>query len=162
LVLSTGEAAKLVEEWKRQGLKVVFTNGVFDLLHVGHARYLQAAKSFGDRLIVGVNSDESTRAIKGPRRPIVPEGERAELVAALKPVDAVVIFDQPTASELIGLLEPDVYVKGEDWKGKPLPEAETVESYGGVIRFAPFTAGRSSTDIVRTILERYCGAEDDR
>jgi len=162
LALDTGKAARLVEEWKRRGLKVVFTNGVFDLLHVGHLRYLRAARSFGDRLIVGVNSDESTRAIKGPLRPIVPELERAELVAGLEPVDLVVLFDEPTASSLIAFLKPDVYVKGEDWKGKDLPEAAAVRAYGGVIEFAPFTEGRSSTDIVETIVKRFCGAEDDR
>ncbi len=156
------EAVEKATLWKKRGLTVVFTNGVFDLLHVGHVRYLRTAKSFGDKLIVGVNSDESVRRIKGPLRPIVQELDRAELVAALEPVDMVALFDEPTASSLIEAIKPQIYVKGEDWKERRLPEEEAVLSCGGTVKFAPLTSNRSSTDIVRIILQRYCRVEDDR
>ena len=150
---------------RRLHKKVVFTNGCFDLLHVGHARYLQQARSLGDRLVVGLNSDASARALKGENRPLVPEQERAELLAALACVDYVVIFDDPTAERLVDALRPDVYVKGGDyargermsvdeWETK-LPEARIVASYGGRVEILPLVPGRSTTDIVETILERY-------
>src|SRR4249919_4073430 len=109
------EAAAFVEFERRQGRTIVFTNGVYDLLHPGHVRYLQAARAEGDALIVGVNSDRSVRANKGPGRPINPEQERAELIAALAAVDAAVIFDEDTPHAIISALQPDVLVKGADW-----------------------------------------------
>src|ERR671911_363656 len=114
-VLSASEAATLAGQLRADGQLLVFTNGVFDLLHPGHVRYLAAARQHGDALIVGVNSDESVRANKGPRRPILPAVERAELVAALASVDAVVVFHEDTPYELIRRLQPDVLVKGADW-----------------------------------------------
>lgn len=132
---------------------VVFTNGHFDLLHVGHLRYLQAARALGDALVVGLNSDASTAARK-PGRPLVPEAERAELLAALGCVDVVVIFDAPTANALVEALRPDIYVKGGDW-GRPdgprPPEAEIVTTYGGQVAFLPYVPDRSTTLIIQRI-----------
>jgi rfaE bifunctional protein nucleotidyltransferase chain/domain len=138
----------------------VFTNGVFDILHAGHVRYLQAARALGDRLIVGLNSDASARALKGERHPIVPQAERAEVLAALACVDAVVVFDDITAEKLVAAIRPEVYVKGGDYAlgapgAKVPPEAAVVAAYGGRIEFIPFVDGQSTTNIVETILRRY-------
>lgn len=131
----------------------VFTNGHFDLLHVGHVRYLQSARALGDALIVGLNSDASCAARK-PGRPLVPQAERAELLAALGCVDAVVIFDALTANALVAALRPDVYVKGGDW-GQPggprPPEAGIVEGYGGRVAYLPYVPDRSTTLIIQRI-----------
>ncbi len=139
---------------RKRGLQVVLTNGCFDLLHVGHVRYLQSARDLGDCLIVGVNDDDSVRRLKGPARPIVPAAERAELLAALRAVDYVVLFSEDTAEALVGHLQPDVYVKGSDYGpgAKDLPEARIVESYGGRVAYVPLVLGRSTSDIVRKIL----------
>ena len=129
--------AALGAEARAAGRRVVFTNGIFDLLHVGHLRYLRAARALGDLLVVGLNDDACTRRLKGPRRPIVPQDERAELLAALEPVDRVVLFGEDTAVALIEALRPAVYVKGGDYAatpgavGKPLPEAAAVRACGG-------------------------------
>jgi rfaE bifunctional protein nucleotidyltransferase chain/domain len=149
--------------WQAAGQRVVLTNGVFDLLHVGHLRSLQAARAQGDCLIVGINADATVRQAKGPTRPIVPAAERAELVAGLACVDAAVIFDEPTAVELIVALQPDVYVKGGDYAapgqtgGKPLPEAEAVLAYGGRVHIVPLVPDRSSTDLIARVRERTQG-----
>ncbi len=158
-VVSPEEAQRIREELRAAGKTVVLTNGHFDLLHVGHVRCLQQAKELGDVLFVGVNSDASTRLLKGDKRPIVPEDERARLVAALECVDYVVIFEERTARRLVELLKPDIYAKGGDYgpAGKELPEAEAVAAYGGEVRILPYLPGRSTTDIIRTILERYGG-----
>lgn len=152
------------------GMRVAFTNGHFDLLHVGHVRYLQAARAYGDALIVGVNDDASTTARKGPGRPIVPAAERAELLAALGCVDAAVIFAGLTAHEPIERLRPDIYVKGGDYAttaaeeraGKiPLPEAPAVRAYGGAVVTVTLVPGRSTTEIIRAILRAHgCPPED--
>ena len=137
------------------GRSVVLTNGHFDLLHVGHARYLQAAAGLGDALIVGLNSDASTRARK-PGRPIVPQDERAELVAALGCVDVVVIFDDLTANALVAALRPDIYAKGGDWSrpdGPRPPEAEIVAGYGGRVIFLPYLPERSTTALIEKIAD---------
>jgi D-glycero-beta-D-manno-heptose 1-phosphate adenylyltransferase len=142
------------EEWRREGRIVVWTNGVFDLLHVGHVRSLEAAKALGDVLVVGVNADESVRELKGPDRPLVGAAERAEVVAGLASVDRVVVFDEPTPERVLAELQPDVHAKGADYAppdGKPLPERELVESYGGRIEFLPFVPARSTTDLVERI-----------
>ena len=133
------------------GGRVVFTNGVFDLLHPGHVRYLRAARQQGDALIVGVNADESVRANKGPSRPIVPEAERAELVAALADVDAVVIFEDATPHEIIRRLEPDVLVKGADWAEDRIVGRDLVEAGGGRVVRVPIAAGHSSTALIERI-----------
>ncbi|HVS38443.1 MAG TPA: adenylyltransferase/cytidyltransferase family protein [Gemmataceae bacterium] len=142
------------------GRTVVWSNGCFDLLHVGHARSLQAARAFGDALVVGVNSDESVRRLKGPGRPIVPAAERAELVAALECVDRVVLFDELTPEAALARLQPDVHCKGADYApphGKPIPEAAVVAAYGGRVEFLPLLPGVSTTDLVRRIQESFGG-----
>jgi rfaE bifunctional protein nucleotidyltransferase chain/domain len=140
--------------WRRaQRGSVVFTNGHFDLLHVGHVRYLQAARGLGDALVIGLNSDASCAARK-PGRPLVPQAERAELLAALGCVDAVVIFDDLTANHLVEALQPRIYVKGGDW-GRPggprPPEADIVEGYGGRVAYLPYVPDRSTTLIIERI-----------
>ncbi|MBD1863840.1 MULTISPECIES: adenylyltransferase/cytidyltransferase family protein [Trichocoleus] len=137
---------------------LVFTNGCFDLLHVGHIRYLQSAKTLGRSLVVGLNHDASVAAIKPhtpgqPPRPIVPAEQRAELLAALKPVDAVVVFAETTADPLIAALKPDVYVKGGDYQLETLPEASSVRACGGQIEFVPVEVPTSSTAIINRILQ---------
>ncbi len=133
------------------GQKLVFTNGCFDLLHPGHIRTLEAARRLGDVLIVGLNSDRGVRQLKGPGRPILPERERAELLAALECVDAVVIFAQPTPREIIAALLPDVLVKGGDWAGDQIVGREEVESAGGRVVSIPIALGYSTTAILRKI-----------
>lgn len=135
--------------------RIVFTNGHFDLLHVGHLRYLQAAAELGDTLVVGVNDDRTTTERKGHARPILPENERAELLAGLACVDFVTIFSEPTAGRCIELLRPDVYVKGGDYGpgGAVLPESEIVGRQGGETVILPLVTGRSTTDIVSAIRE---------
>ncbi|MBI2374092.1 MAG: adenylyltransferase/cytidyltransferase family protein [Deltaproteobacteria bacterium] len=132
----------------RRGARVVLANGVFDLLHVGHLRYLVAARSLGDRLVVAVNSDASTRAYKGPSRPIIPEAERAELVAALECVDDVIVFDEPNVEEVLRTLRPDVHAKGTDYTPETIPERAVVESYGGVVAVCGDPKDHSSTELI--------------
>jgi rfaE bifunctional protein nucleotidyltransferase chain/domain len=136
---------------------LVLTNGCFDLLHAGHVRYLQAAKRLGRSLVIGLNSDASVRGIKpqaagSPPRPIVPELQRAEVLAALKPVDAVVIFSEPTATQLVEALKPDIYVKGGDYQIATLPEAAAVQAYGGRIELVTIEVPSSTSAIIRQIL----------
>jgi D-beta-D-heptose 7-phosphate kinase/D-beta-D-heptose 1-phosphate adenosyltransferase len=145
------EASDTVAAWRRAGKRVVFTNGVFDLLHPGHIRYLRAARSQGDVLVVAVNSDRSVRGNKGPSRPIMPERERAEMLAALEMVDAVVIFDEPTPAEIIDRLRPDVLVKGADWAADAIVGRETVEGVGGVVIRIPIEQGWSTSAIIARI-----------
>ena len=133
------------------GRKVVFTNGCFDILHAGHVRYLERAKRLGDILVVGMNTDRSVRKIKGSGRPIVAEKDRATLLSALKMVDYVVLFDEPTPIRLIEAIKPDVLVKGSDWKKRDIVGAEFVESYGGKVRRIGLLKGRSTTDVVKKI-----------
>jgi rfaE bifunctional protein nucleotidyltransferase chain/domain len=143
--------------WRDQGLVVVWTNGAFDLLHVGHVRNLNGAAALGDVLIVGVNSDESVRRLKGPKRPFIPADERVEMLAALRVVDYAMLFDEDTPEAVLERLRPDVHVKGEDYRpphGKPIPEAATVEAYGGRIAFLPMVPGRSTTALAGDIRER--------
>jgi D-beta-D-heptose 7-phosphate kinase/D-beta-D-heptose 1-phosphate adenosyltransferase len=150
-VLTLEAAAALVDTLRRQERVVVFTNGVFDLLHPGHVRYLQAARAEGDALIVGVNSDRSVRANKGPSRPITPEAERAEILAALACVDAVVVFDEDTPAAIIGRLQPDVLVKGADWAADAIVGRDVVEARGGRVVRVPVEAGWSTSAIVEKI-----------
>jgi len=147
-VLSIPEAVTLVESRRRLGQRVVFTNGVFDLLHPGHVRYLQAARSEGDVLVVGINSDRSVRANKGPSRPIVPEHERAEVLEALACVDAVVVFDEETPAAIIEALQPDVLVKGADWAADAVVGRDTVEARGGKVVRMPIESGWSTSAII--------------
>jgi rfaE bifunctional protein nucleotidyltransferase chain/domain len=146
-------AARCCEAWRARGLRVVLTNGCFDLVHVGHVRYLAAARGLGDRLVVALNDDESTRRLKGPGRPIVPLGDRAEVLCALAAVDAVVPFGGATAVDVVRALRPDVYVKGADYDGRANrpPEADVAESVGARVVFLPYAAGRSTTDLIARV-----------
>ena len=150
-VLSLEQAAALVQALRAGGKAVVFTNGVFDLLHPGHVRYLADARRLGDALIVGVNSDRSVRAVKGPARPITPEAERAEILGALRSVDAVVIFDEETPHAIISRLQPDVLVKGADWAADHIVGRDVVEARGGRVVRIPLAPGYSTTAILERI-----------
>lgn len=140
---------------REAGKKVVFTNGCFDLIHPGHVRYLQQARSLGDALIVALNSDRSVRELKGDKRPILTETERAEVMAALACVDYVTIFDEPTPREIIAALLPDVLVKGGDWGVDAIVGREEVEAAGGQVLSLPFVDGCSTTDVIKRIAQRY-------
>ena len=133
------------------GQRIVFTNGCFDILHTGHVRYLKAARSLGDCLAVGLNSDVSVRRLKGPERPVTVEADRAEVLDALFAVDYVTIFDEPTAAELIARIRPDVYVKGGDYTLDTLPEAKIVQQYGGRVAFVDLVPGRSTTKVIEKL-----------
>ena len=154
-VVSLKEAVTIQEKLRTEGRTLVLTNGHFDILHVGHVDCLQRAKALGDVLIVGLNSDASTRLLKGQKRPIVPQEERAQLLAALQCVDYVIIFEERTAERLLAALRPEVYVKGGDWAIEDLPEAEVVAECGVRVEILPQMPGRSTTDIIETILDRY-------
>jgi len=149
--VTIAEALALVAAARDRGRTVVFTNGVFDLLHPGHVRYLRQARALGDVLIVGVNSDRSVRALKGPSRPITSEEERAELVAALACVDAAVIFDEDTPWQLIAALQPDVLVKGADWAEDAIIGRDIVEARGGRVVRVPVERGYATTAIIDRI-----------
>jgi rfaE bifunctional protein nucleotidyltransferase chain/domain len=144
-------AVDLVAQLRAAGKTIVFTNGVFDLLHIGHLRYLQQARALGDALLVGLNSDRSVRAIKGPQRPITPEAERAELLEALSCVDGVVVFDQDTPHDLIAALQPDVLVKGADWAADAIVGRDIVEARGGRVVRVALEAGQSTSAIIDRI-----------
>ncbi len=151
-VLTSAQLTPLLDQARAMNKKIVFTNGCFDLMHVGHTRYLQAAKQLGDLLIVGVNSDESVRSLsKAPDRPIVGETQRAEVVAALGCVDFVVIFTEPDPMNLIKALQPDVLVKGGDWPIDRIIGREVVESRGGIVKTIPLIPGMSTTAIIQRI-----------
>jgi D-glycero-beta-D-manno-heptose 1-phosphate adenylyltransferase len=150
-LLPLEDVGRFAADLHERGQLVVFTNGVFDLLHPGHVRYLQAARREGDALVVGVNSDRSVRANKGPSRPIIPEAERAELLAALACVDAVVIFDEDTPADIIRRVQPDVLVKGADWAADQIVGRETVEARGGKVVRIPVEQGWSTTAILERI-----------
>ncbi len=140
---------------RAQGRKLVFTNGCFDILHVGHVRYLSKARLMGDALVVGINSDRSARENKGKGRPVVPERERAEVLSALACVDYVCLFDEPTPQRVIEALVPDVLVKGADWSLSEIVGRETVEKAGGVVRNIPLVEGTSTTMIIDKILQTF-------
>ena len=150
-VLTQAGAVEWRQAHARAGRRVVFTNGVFDILHPGHVRYLAEARRQGDALIVAVNSDRSVRAIKGPERPVHPEAERAEVVTALASVDAAVIFDQDTPWDIINAIQPDVLVKGADWPADQIVGRDIVEARGGVVIRVKVEEGHSTTGILRTL-----------
>ena len=145
-------ARRALEAWRAAGERVVFTNGVFDLLHRGHVEYLEDARALGDRLVAGINSDASVRRLKGPSRPIVPESERAELVGTLACVDLAVLFEEDTPARLIEAVRPDVLVKGGDWPLERIVGREFVESYGGRVTNVPVREGLSTSKLVERIL----------
>lgn len=150
-MIALAEAMTMRQALRDEGKRLVFTNGHFDLLHVGHLDYLEKARALGDALFVGVNGDASSRRLKGEGRPIVPAAERARLLQALKAVSAVIIFEADTADELLRALKPDIYVKGGDYAHKPLPERATVESYGGKVELIDFLPGHSTTALIKRI-----------
>lgn len=162
-LISLSEAQRVRQRLRAQGKTAVLTNGVFDLLHIGHIRYLNAARELGHALFVGLNSDSSARLLKGPGRPWVPAIERAEALCALRAVDYVILFSESTAEHVVAVLEPDVYVKGGDYAvqagegAKTLPEARVVEGYGGRVVILPYTAGHSTTELIARIRESRKG-----
>ena len=151
-VTTRDQLVPLLHTARTQGKRIVFTNGCFDLMHVGHTRYLQAARDLGDLLVVAVNSDASVRSLnKAPDRPIVPEDQRAEVVAALGCVDYVVLFNEPDPHSLIAALQPDILVKGGDWAVERIVGREIVEARGGVVRTIPLVPGVSTTTLIQRI-----------
>ena len=154
-VKTQDELIPILDTLRKKGKKVVFTNGCFDILHVGHVRYLKEAKGYGDILIVAVNSDSSVKTIKGDKRPIVSQSERAEVVAALEMVDYVTMFDEDTPYNVIKKLQPDVLIKGGDWTIDKIVGRDIVEARGGKVIAIPFIEGASTTGIVERVLERY-------
>lgn len=149
-----GELAALRESWRGDGLKVVFTNGCFDLLHPGHVRLFERAREYGDKLIVAANGDASICRLKGEARPILPQADRAATLAALEPVDAVTLFHEDTPHEVLRALRPDVLVKGADW-AHWIGGREVVEEYGGEVHAIPVEPGFSTTDLVAAIVESH-------
>lgn len=147
------EISTLVSEHQAAGKTVVFANGCFDLLHVGHIRYLEAARALGDVLVLGLNGDKSVRQLKGPGRPLMNQQERAEILAALECVDYLVIFDEPTAKEVLETLKPDIHAKGTDYTRESVPERETVLSYGGSIAIVGDPKDHSTKDFLKQIVE---------
>ncbi len=142
-------------EWKAFGLSVVFTNGVFDIVHRGHVEYLNASKKLGDILVVGMNSDASVKRIKGPLRPIVPEADRAYIVSQLACIDAVCLFEEDTPITIISAVVPDVLVKGADWNINAIVGKDVVEAAGGTVQTIEFIPDRSTTNIIDIIKERF-------
>lgn len=152
--MTKSEAVALVARLRSEGKQIVFTNGVFDLLHPGHIRYLRRARGLGDALIVGVNSDRSVRALKGPGRPVTSESERVEILEALKCVDAVVVFDEDTPHDLIMAIQPDTLVKGADWAEDAIVGRDVVEARGGRVVRVAIEAGHSTSGIIDRIKRR--------
>ena len=154
-VLDIEAACAWREELREESRRIVFTNGCFDVLHAGHIEYLAWARSQGDALIVGLNSDASVRVLKGEKRPIVPFEERANMLVALRSVDVVIGFGERTPEALLERIRPDIHVKSAQYREDELPERAVVLAHGGVIRLAPHIAGRSTTDTVARIISRY-------
>jgi rfaE bifunctional protein nucleotidyltransferase chain/domain len=152
-VKTLSEAAELARSLQAQGRTVVFTNGVFDILHPGHLRYLQQARALGDALIIGLNADASVRRNKGPARPVNPEAERAEILEALACVDAVVVFEEDTPAEIIHAVQPDILVKGADWGEHDIVGRDVVEARGGRVVRVELSRGHSTTALVQRVRE---------
>jgi len=146
---------RIIKDLKAKGKRIVFTNGCFDLLHIGHIRYLEEAKALGDVLVIGVNSDSSVRKLKGPKRPILPEEERTEILSGLGCVDYITIFDERDPLKLITSLHPDVLVKGGDWTKDQIVGSEVVERSGGEVVILPFVQGASTSNLINIILKKY-------
>lgn len=155
-IVSINEIVEIKDKLKKEGKRVVFTNGCFDILHRGHVEYLSKAKELGDVLIVGLNSDSSVRQIKGEGRPIVQQEDRAVILSSLYFVDYVVIFEEQTPYELISKIVPDVLVKGSDWSAENVVGKDIVEANGGKVVLIELTPNRSTTNIIKTVLERFC------
>lgn len=157
-ILSRAALRDRANEWRRGGDQIVLTNGCFDLLHVGHVRYLRGAKALGGKLIVAINSDESVRQLKGEGRPAMPAAERAEILAALSDVDAVVIFDEPDVRALIRELHPDVQAKGTDYTPENVPERDEVRAYGGRVEIVGDPKDHSTTELLKHLQPRRGGS----
>lgn len=153
MVIDRKNIGNVVTTLKAEGKKIVFTNGCFDILHVGHVRYLNEAKALGDILILGLNSDSSVKSLKGSNRPINNESDRAEVLSALKAIDYVVIFDEKTAENIVGEIKPDIYAKGGDYSIDTLPEAKIVAEHGGKTVLLQLVDGKSSTNIINKCKE---------
>jgi rfaE bifunctional protein nucleotidyltransferase chain/domain len=149
------ELLEIRQQLRREGKKLVFTNGCFDILHAGHVRYLNQARAMGDVLVLALNSDDSVRTLKGANRPIVPENERAEVLAALACVDYIFLFDDLTPQRVIDAIVPDILVKGADWGISEIVGRETVEQAGGEVRSLPLVEGASTTNIIQKILSQF-------
>jgi len=156
MIYNLEEAIEKIKEYKSQSKKIVFTNGCFDIIHAGHVKYLNIAKSYGDILVVGLNSDDSIKRIKGGKRPIVPQEQRAYVLSQLKPVDMVVIFDEDTPYNLIKAIKPDILIKGADWKIENIVGADIVLSQGGSVNTVKFDYDTSTSKIIQKIVELYC------
>ena len=152
---SRNEALENVRRWQASGKKVVFSNGCFDILHAGHVAYLTAARALGDVLIIGLNSDDSVRRLKGPSRPVCCEMDRAAVLSALQVVDGVTLFHEDTPEELIGILLPDILVKGADWSVEQIAGAKAVLEHGGSVLTLPLLEGRSTTGIIEKIIQLH-------
>lgn len=153
--LEPSKLAPVLQNLKNQGKKVVFTNGVFDLLHLGHVTYLQKAREQGDLLVVGLNSDASVRRIKGPLKPLLPLAERAEMLLALSCVDYVTFFEEDDPYNVVKVLKPDVLVKGGDWAVDKIIGGDLVQSWGGRVLNIPVVEGRSTTNLIQMVVDRY-------
>lgn len=153
-IVDRDELIRLVAEARTSGSRIILANGCFDLFHVGHSRYLAGAKALNGYLVVGVNSDKQARALKGDGRPVMPENERAELVASLRSVDIVTIFDEPTVEQLIGALKPDIHAKGTDYTEDSVPEREIVREYGGKVAIVGDPKDHSSTELFEKTKDR--------
>jgi rfaE bifunctional protein nucleotidyltransferase chain/domain len=151
-ILSRDALRRQVEQWRRAGERIILANGNFDLLHVGHVRYLRGAKQLGGKLVVAINSDASVRELKGEGRPIMPESERAEIVAALADVDAVVVFPEPDVRALIREIRPDIQAKGTDYTKESVPERDTVAEFGGHVEIVGDAKNHSTSEIIRSRL----------
>ena len=154
-ILALEALQEKLQALRRKGHRIVFTNGCFDILHVGHLRYLTAARQEGDLLVVGLNSDRSVAVIKGPRRPIVPAEQRAEILSGLKCIDFITLFDEPDPFNLVRLIRPDVLVKGGDWPEDQIIGADIVKADGGKVVRVPLIKGNSTTAIIEKILKNY-------
>jgi rfaE bifunctional protein nucleotidyltransferase chain/domain len=151
-ILTREQLRSRAEQWRRDGERITLANGTFDLLHVGHVRYLHAARALGGKLVVAINSDQSVRALKGEGRPIMPEAERAEIVAALADVDAVVIFPEPDVGAIIREIRPDIHAKGTDYSADSVPERDVVTEYGGRVAIVGDPKDHSTSEIIRSRL----------
>ena len=153
--MTIDEAAALSDRLRAQGKRIVLANGCFDLLHVGHVRYLESARGLGDVLFVGINADAAVARLKGPGRPLMPAGERAEMLEALRAVDHVVVFEEDTADRLVARLRPHVHAKGTDYTRDTVPEAASVRAAGGEVAIAGDAKGHSTRDVIAVIVERF-------
>ncbi len=152
-IVSLPQLKRTLAQLRRRGKKIAFTNGCFDILHLGHVQYLEKAKSAGDVLVVGLNSDASVRRIKGPKRPVLPQKERAGILAGLASIDFIVFFNEDTPAQLIKAIVPDVLTKGADWKNKEVVGSDVVRKNGGIVRLIKFLPGRSTTNIIEKVLK---------